>query len=311
MFPGTPVFMTFGNDDAYRGDYDLERNGAFLHDMAPMCQAALGSSVDTAGFSNFAELGCYVAAVPNIGRRVLSVSNVFWSSSRYANENPPTGDKIITWLKDQLDTAAKAKEPVWLLMHIPPGGSCYVDRSHHARHTHNWQPSYQAAFEQLLASTDADIEIMFSGHTHMDDFRFITYPNHGHNKTLMTKIVPGVSPKFGQHSGYQVYTMSDSTISDWTTHYYDTGSWKTYSTVADYGSAKPDELLKAFRAMQTHPTTSGHYCHDYTVRRHPLSSSHVEDFLTEVLHMAPPPRIEYPSDAVSIEAAMELDPIAD
>lgn len=308
LFEGVPVFMTFGNDDSSVGDYRLRYDGTFLADVAPSCRRAFGSAdVDD---DQLTTTGCYAATLPGLGHRLISLSNVFWSHSRWGSE--PGAKDVLDYLDDQLGEAAATGQRVWLLMHIPPGGSCYVSghggsrRVHHGR---NWHHHDQVAFQQTIDRHDVAIDIAFAGHTHMDDFRIWRHSPGGQPRPLLVKIVPGVSPKFGQNPGFQLYRTTGGAVSDWTTHYLDGDDWQSYVATDSYGAVDPASLLRTFEAMRSDTATGTAYRRDYAVRRTRLEipSEFLDSFVGEVIAGAPTaaaPILEYSETPIPVEDAM-------
>ena len=92
---------------------------------------------------------------------------------------------------------------------------------------------------------------------------------------LLCKIVPAVSPVFGQNPCFQVYTMRHSGLHDWATHYWagsDERSWSSYTASAALGvDIQPHNLPAAFESMSRDParnkTLAENYLRMYAVHR--------------------------------------------
>lgn len=322
-FPNTPMFMTFGNDDGYSGDYRLAASpSTFLTDVEPMCKKALGTAAAHADFTDFHTSGSYAATLPGVGRRLLSISNTSWSHDRRRTAmGTAEGDHVITWLDNQLKAASTAtpKHPVWLLMHIPPGGNTWGSHGSHAR---NWTDHFLAAYEHTIAKYDVQVDVAFTGHTHMDDYRFMNYVHNGTKRMIMHKIVPAVSRIFNQNAAFQVYTTTGDTITDWTTYCRDAGgNWQTYNAVKDYKHTSPTALLAQFRRMdaaveqaenERNPdwSTASHetyaYRHDFKTQNGSIRTHVVGPYLDQVLDLAPQKRVRPPATEISLEEAMQL-----
>lgn len=235
-FGSTPILPTLGNDDAFCGDYLIQPKGAFLSMFAGVWQAYLGPGGQASSFStNFPLGGYFDIKLPQMPNHRLIVLNTVLTSHGYPKgpcdngTNPPLpsictpttlapGACELAWLKETLKTAKGKGETVWLLMHIPPGINSY-NATHGSSSISFWDTSYTAKFFTLLQQYGDIIQMSFSGHTHMDDFRIIDYGTGLH----LTKIAPAISPIFGNNPGYQVYDYdrSSGVISSYKTHYLD------------------------------------------------------------------------------------------
>ena len=104
-----------------------------------------------------------------------------------------------------LDTASRSQEKVWLVMHIPVGINDYntvKDEGAGSGPVEFWLPGYSRQFIQLVDKFKDTIQIVFSGHTHMDDFRVIEAQRTG---LVVNKLVPSMSPIYRNNPGFQVY----------------------------------------------------------------------------------------------------------
>lgn len=318
--PGKPVFMTFGNDDSYQADYALD--AAFLADMGTVCRPYLGAPVDDHGFRDFTSHGCYSATLPD-NIRLIALANVSWSHSHMNHMATKAGDAVVDYLNTELAAADTAGQRVWLLLHIPPGGSTHGDGTHVGA---NWKARFDGDFQEALDNHAGIVDIAFTGHTHMDDFRFGAYKNptggQGADHVVMYKIVPGVSPKFGQSPGFQIYTTTNGVVSDWTTYFYKPThrggpyQWGTpYTARKDYSYTDPTALFRLFRKMSESAPTSdaavvkamANYASDFKVHRYPLSSDVVKRFVDNTVHLAShPPQVMHDDDSTSSSTIEEL-----
>jgi sphingomyelin phosphodiesterase acid-like 3 len=65
-----------------------------------------------------------------------------------------------------------------------------------------WEPRYTRQFVDLLLNYRQSVQFVFSGHTHMDDFRVI---GNGQLPVVVNKLVPSISPIFRNNLGFQIY----------------------------------------------------------------------------------------------------------
>lgn len=306
VFPSTPAFATIGNDDSYCEDYWIQSDGHFLSDFASVWAPMLHGQGSATFAADFASLGCYTADLPHLpDHRLISINNLFWSNSYCSPNHTPAakevcgcqdlgdtpGLAVLAWVKQALDDAAAANKTVWLLMHIPMG----LD-SHHegtGMHTvvHQWKPSFQDAFQSMIDASASSIQHSFNGHTHMDDYRFGTQ----NGQTLMHKVIPAVSPIFGNAPAVQVYDYdrADGAVTGWTTNYltdfnadYESAPWATYDS-AIY--VTPDQLRNDLAATvaDADSKTATAYRQHYKTDRSILTGEAFPYYACVALHTDP------------------------
>jgi sphingomyelin phosphodiesterase acid-like 3 len=205
-FPDRPILPALGNNDDVCGDFLLQPGGPFLADMLPILRSLVdGGGTSTSFDPGWAGYGNYSVKVRGI--RVVAVNTVFFSR-RYRNAcgspaDPDPGRATLAWLEGELAAAKQAREPVWLLYHVPPGidgfatlfrGSCPDDI------LPMWEAAYTEPFYVLLRRYADTVVTAFAGHTHMDDFRLIGDAN---GRYAFALIMPAVSPIFGQNPGFR------------------------------------------------------------------------------------------------------------
>ena len=209
-FPGVPILPAVGNEDAYCGDYNVQPAGPFLEMFARVWRRLPGSAIEAAAFqTSFSRGGYYSALLPASSKHRVIVLNSVFFSNQYENacgsaaDTP--GDDQMAWLAAMLDVASRSQEKVWLVMHIPVGINDYntvKDEEAGAGPAEFWMPAYSRQFIKLVESFKDTIQIVFSGHTHMDDFRVIEAERTG---LVVNKLVPAISPIFKNNPGFQVY----------------------------------------------------------------------------------------------------------
>lgn len=237
-FPDVAILPTLGNDDAFCQDYWVQPGGAFLDQFAKVWRPLLGSTVDPKAFErSFSSLGCYVADLPGLeNHRLIALNSVLLSKSYCSSYHAPGHDDCCTcidpgaapgtaalaWLEQALSRSSRENERVWLLMHVPPGIDSYTeDKADGKSHAASlWEPRFLDRYLKLIHEYRSILNISFAGHTHMDDYRIAHVDG---APVLLHKIVPSVSPVFGNNPAFQVYEVdSDSgAITDWQTHFLD------------------------------------------------------------------------------------------
>jgi len=233
VFPGRAFFPCLGNDDALCGDYEIAPFGELLQLLTEIWQPLMQASLD-AGESSFADTfpigGYYHAALPGLpGARLVVLNNIFMSV-RYVDAcRRVPGDPaaaMLHWLRWVLYLCEAQGEQIWLVMHEPPGVDVYgVVHGRNDSCAGNVSTFMDSAHWRMLsAELDAErgIRLIFSGHTHMDDFRLLSR-GRGRPPSLYVHITPAVSPVFGNNPAYQLWELDGGSgaPTDYTTCYLD------------------------------------------------------------------------------------------
>jgi hypothetical protein len=235
-FPDAVVLPTLGNDDSFCQDYWIQANGAFLKQFAGIWRPMLGATVDAAAFDrSFSSLGCYAADLPGLeNHRLIVLNSVLWSKSYCSAYHDPGGKNCcgctnpgdapgaaaLAWLDQALSRAKSDKKTVWLLMHVPPGLDSYEEEEADGKSAAAslWKEAFLDRYLELVGTYRSILLISFAGHTHMDDYRVAQIDGEA---AVLCKVVPSVSPVFGNNPAFQVYQFEE-----------DTGAlagWQTYS----------------------------------------------------------------------------------
>lgn len=213
-FPGKPVLMTLGNTDSGCGDYHIDPGGEFLAATRAAVRDLAGPGLIEPGFeATFAAGGYYAARHPTLAdTTVIVIDDVLWSAEyRDACGTSATtaAEAMMAWLEAELARNAAAGRKVWLARHIPLGLDPYASlhakgATCPARVVAMFATAYAERFAALLARFGDTITASFSGHTHHDDYRLLRQPD----GTLagVEKIVPAISPVFGQNPSFHVFT---------------------------------------------------------------------------------------------------------
>jgi len=239
-FPKTKIFITLGNNDNDCGNYSIEANGAFLHDVEWVARDLAGGNEDFT--KSWTVLGSFNVPHPTVkGTRLLSLNSIFWSqkyialSSRQGCTPVPTTapEDLMRWLEQQLAAAAEAHERVWLMFHIPPGIDGYAtamnrEKLEAANRSANidrcaqsivpmWAPQWTEQFDALLGKYHSTVTAVLAAHTHSDDFRLFASTD-GERPFLL--MAPAISPVYEQNPGFRVATYSnDGILMDQSTYY--------------------------------------------------------------------------------------------
>ncbi len=284
-FPGKVVFPVLGNDDSYDGDYRITTDSGFLEMFmkawAPIMDGVAQAGGSTSFAQTFTRGGYYSSSLPGLPDRQLLVLNNIFMSNRYAgSDTPSTISAQLAWLDTALAACAGDGKRAWVMMHEPLGVNVWTSLHPHNRAIAEQTVTFlQAAWHaQLLATLEkyhAAIEIVFSGHTHMDEFRLVH--DSGGQPILHNHITPAVSPLFGNNPAYQVFTLAPDGrgIADYTTRYLDLGAavagqadWQPeYSFAKRYAQPGLDatSLMAVWKAMGQRSSLRDDFIKGYSV----------------------------------------------
>ena len=207
-FPEAPVFFTLGNNDAYLGDYNLAPGGAYLDQTAqPLYAAFLEDRATCADYSSTYKAGGYFRA--DFGDIVvLSLNSVLFSSHRPAPVSGNAAWTQLDWFAAQLAQARDKGVRVVVVTHVPPGidiystAHSYLDENGKLSDARlMWHKEYNDRFLAVVEEYADIISMVYAGHTHMDEFRFI---NGTGGVRIPVEITPSISPLFHNNPGYRV-----------------------------------------------------------------------------------------------------------
>ncbi|TKA69244.1 hypothetical protein B0A55_04269, partial [Friedmanniomyces simplex] len=156
------------------------------------------------------------------GLRVVSINSDFWYTPNifnYYNYTNPDKSGILRFLVDELIAAEAADQRVWIIGHVPSGGSSAIAN-----------PS--TLFHSLVARfSPATIAGVFFGHTHEDEKQLFydfantdtsnssssgavrNYTNLDYDAPLMVAwIGPSIVPLTNYNAGWSVYSVDSSTF---------------------------------------------------------------------------------------------------
>ncbi|KAF7304142.1 Saposin B-type domain-containing protein [Mycena indigotica] len=211
-----PVFPSVGNHDTSpvnlfaRSTSNTVNNSQWVFDIdgrdwARWIRPAAASQVTH-------HSGSYSALVPGTQLRILALNTQYWYIQNFwlydSDTFQPDPNGLFSFMVSQLQQAEDAGERVWIVQHIPSGGSDFsVDSSNH--------------YDQVLQRYKHTIAGLFFGHTHGDQFQ-IAYSNYSartaENAVSVAMIGPSLTPNSGNPAFklYEVdpdtYELLDSTV---------------------------------------------------------------------------------------------------
>jgi sphingomyelin phosphodiesterase acid-like 3 len=283
-FHHTQILLTPGNNDDECGDYEIEADGPFLRDTAPLSRRLARAGGGFTG--DWKALGSYTIdpkALPGI--RIISLNSVFFSNKYQsasfaracATADSRTAGRAFAWLEARLVQAKDAHQKVWLMLHIPPGIDGYATLMNYRQLSQGantqgdlcrdaivpmWKPASTAQFDSILLNYQGTVTATFAGHNHTDDFRVI--PTAGPGGFVL--IDPPMSPIYGQNPSFRVVTFrKDGELADQSTYYLTNlkaaqsdvpGKWaKEYSFVAEWHMQQLDmaALANIYERIKSDP----------------------------------------------------------
>jgi len=218
--PGVPVYAALGNNDSDCGDYQLDANSAFLAGEADEFTRGLAAGDREEARRTFAMGGYYSAGLPAPMKRAkLLVLDDLFMSRRYEtcggkDDHAPAAAEI-GWLAQQLDSARKRGEKVWVMAHIPPGVDAYSTATKGKDICAGNKPTMflgSEALAETMARFGDVIGLAIFAHTHMDEVRWLA-PAGGDAKSagVAIKMVPSISPIDGNDPAFTVATIDAAT----------------------------------------------------------------------------------------------------
>ncbi len=204
----TPVYFTLGNWDDYAGSFGLQPDDPFLADTAASFHdGLLQGTTDRASFeATYRAGGYYAADVPGTSLVVVGLNTVFLAPQAPAGVEAAV-EQELDWLDATLVAVRSSGRRAWIVMHVPPGGDLATTGGDVDPQGQITQPTMllQAGHqERLLAILDAHrdtVAAVFTGHTHMDEFRVADGAMQG---------IPGVTALMGNAPAYKSFTVGKS-----------------------------------------------------------------------------------------------------
>lgn len=216
-----PVVFELGNNDAYEGDYKIEPNSPFLTDTAePFYTLFLNSTADHETFFSTYQTGGYYLAQPlGTNFAIIGLNSIFFSPDA-ASDTQAAATAELDWFESTLAAAASSGQKVWILTHIPTGANIH---SNMGRIDSNgqlgdakmlWDPTFQERFLSILSTYSETVTMVFTGHTHMDEYRL---------PIGSLEVTPAISPIDGNNPAFKIfnYYKNSFKVSDYKVMNYD------------------------------------------------------------------------------------------
>ncbi|MFT4114159.1 metallophosphoesterase [Silvibacterium sp.] len=229
-FPGVPVYIALGNNDAVCDDYKLDANSAFLAEAGRVLGAGLPDADRAQAEKQIAIDGDYSAHLPLPKTRILVLDDLFFSVNyedcrRSADPHPAL--QQLVWLEAQLADARAHGEKIWVMAHIPPGVDVFATMMKFRAVCHN-EPAQMFLSDwlntrliDLLEKYGDVIRLGIFAHTHMDEMRLLRADGNGSSGGAQTpiaiKMVPSISPVNGNAPAFTLAAINENsaTLTDY------------------------------------------------------------------------------------------------
>ncbi len=220
-FKNIPIYFCIGNNDGYchdfgkdehlyKSSYASKYNDIFFENTCDnfytnYIKGHIASDDFKEHFETpFKKWGAYNLAMPGNGNRIISINTNFFSKKRRDWNNPWDGaQEQLDWLEIQLADAQANNQSVWLLGHIPPG-----IQSSSLFYYDDTPCNFNKQLVTLLSNYGESLRVMFSGHTHMDEFR-VYMDTEDQNKSFFVHVTPSVSPQYSNNPSYTAFTYNE------------------------------------------------------------------------------------------------------
>ncbi len=281
-----PFFYLPGNNDGLCCDYcsfNDNRQGTFLaqlpQDSLPAIHADAACGNPPCLLDQHLSTGYYAARVMP-GLRLISLNSIIFGSTYIERDGvcqEVAGNKQMTWLREQLSSASKNSEKVYIAMHIPPGVDAYSGRQMWA--SLPAQNPWTNQFLGLADSNQTTIAGILFGHTHMDEVRRLYSPD-GTDITEVAISAPGISPIHNNNPGFKLvyFDPASKELMDFVTCYttpgastYGNASY-TFSSTYGCGPGSGKSMADCLKNMQLQ-TIDDAMNTIYLVKRKPAGGS--------------------------------------
>ena len=228
----------------------------------------MNGTADHNAFLGTYEAGGYYSAQP-LGTNlvVIGLNSIFFSPDA-ASDTTAAAAAELDWFESTLASAASSGQKVWLLTHIPPGADINSNKDHIDARGHlddakmMWDADFQTRFLDILSTYSNTVTMIFTGHTHMDEYRLPV-------GTL--EVTPAISPIDGNDPAFKVFTYYTGSfeIADYNAINYDlaamSGNFNKYYTFSSaykiYGISDTLDAMfeKVFPALATDASKKAAY----------------------------------------------------
>ena len=278
-FPDATVLWTIGNNDSANGDYKSAPGDAYFSLTAStVATAFFNNDTDRAAFLAGYSQGGYYAVEPDgpTGVKYVVLNDIYWSVK---SEETAAGIMELAWFADELADSARDFQKVWVVAHIPPGADA---KSMADKAATDGQDAYKGlladsfdnAFVALETAYSSTIAATFTGHTHRDEFRLVSF-DAAFAPVELASVSLSISPVDDNNPGYEIYTYDTAraALLDKPTYSQNLAAppsgWSLEYDFADvYGHslATPGDWLSVAGGVMLDPVSQAAYSNFYTAQ---------------------------------------------
>lgn len=241
-FPTVSVYSLLGNNDTYGGNYYSDPRGRIYSDLTSLWSRLMQENASRQAMrQTFPYAGYYALTLSQAdGLRLLMLNTVLFSTKARGKQTPKAAERELAWLRTELQSAEQHHEPVLIAMHIPQGiDALSLFKLPLPRLVALWNESYSEQFDDIIKAHAPSIVGMMSGHIHSGGYQKRRF-NDG--SVIPEFGVPSISPVYGTHPSFKVYTYTPSThyLSEFRSYYFSMNPDQPWR-VAD--NRLPDRLI--------------------------------------------------------------------
>ncbi len=207
-----PIYSAIGNNDSYRGNYNVVANGQFFTDLAQIWSPLIHNHFDSGKLflTTFSTAGYYEVTVPGeVHHQIIVLNSVLFSKKAQGAAVDAMAQKQLVWLNERLHYAESHQQKVWLVFHIPAGIDAYkVAKDPLHRVVSFWLPAYTKTFQDIINNYPSVVEAVIVSHTHMDSF----YLMHQATQKLPEIFIPSISLSNGNNPGFKIFSYNPRTF---------------------------------------------------------------------------------------------------
>lgn len=243
IFPNTPVFYNFGNNDSLSTDY-----GPFLsHISKSQIISPLHIIKEVWDHGNFLSTGkackyhqtypCviksntengYYSAYLKPKLRLIALNSVMFSKHAKEYKSALIAEQL-NWFEQQLNDVESLNETVLITMHIPPGKNTY--QPYFWSDSAFWSQEPEQRFYQLVMNHHAAIIGILAGHTHKDEIKL--FEDNGKQALSGVYINPALSTSHGNAPALRSYILHQTDELHWNLSDYQTFYFTREAAVGD------------------------------------------------------------------------------
>jgi sphingomyelin phosphodiesterase acid-like 3 len=116
----------------------------------------------------------------------------------------------LDWLHQELVSVKNRQQKALIAMHIPQGINLYTSLNVRLfTLLALWHPAYNKRFDAELKAFAPEISGIFTAHLHSDSVEILNY---GEGRNIPVLGTPSISPLFGNHPGFKIYSYLAATL---------------------------------------------------------------------------------------------------